>query len=318
MAHKYSLEALNRTMQDLNSNNKLFGGAILLLSGDFRQTLPVIPRSTFADEINACLKQSFLWRSVETLRLTINMRVQLQNDPSAQIFSEQLLDIGNGKIELQPNTQCIKLPDNFCTVVQDKNELIQSIFPDIQNKYLNYEWLSQRAILAAKNVDVDEINFQIQQLLPGDLMFFISIDTVVDENESIGSPIILLRNLNPPQLCNGTRLVIKKISGNILEATILAGKFKGKVVLLPRIPMIPSDSTISFKRLQFPIRLAFAVSINKSQGQTMSICGLDLENPCFSHGQLYVACSRVEKPSNLFVLAKDRLTKNIVHRLVLN
>ncbi|CAB3250348.1 unnamed protein product [Arctia plantaginis] len=54
MAHKYSLEALNRTMQDLNSNNKLFGGAILLLSGDFRQTLPVIPRSTFADEINAC------------------------------------------------------------------------------------------------------------------------------------------------------------------------------------------------------------------------------------------------------------------------
>ncbi|XP_050064351.1 ATP-dependent DNA helicase pif1-like [Aphis gossypii] len=341
MAHKYSLEALNRTMQDLNSNNKLLGGAILLLSGDFRQTLSVIHRSTFADEINACLKQSFLWRSVETLRLTINMRVQLQN-PSAQIFSEQLLDIGNGKIELQPNTQCIKLPDNFCTVVQYKNELIQSIFPDIQNNYLNHEWLSQQAILAAKNVDVGEINFQVQQLLPGDLVSFKSIDTVVDENESvnflieflnsldipgmpphnlrlkIGSPIILLRNLNPPQLCNGTRLVIKKITGNILEATILSGKFKGKVVLLPRIPMIPSDSTIPFKRLQFPIRLAFAMSINKSQGQTMSICGLDLENPCFSHGQLYVACSRVGKPSNLFVLAKDRLTKNIVHRLVLN
>ncbi|KAL4091027.1 hypothetical protein QTP88_025769 [Uroleucon formosanum] len=226
--------------------------------------------------------------------------------------------------------------------IHDKNELSQSIFPDIQNNYLNHEWLSQRAILATKNVDVDEINFQIQQLLPGDLMSFKSIDTVVDENESvnfpieflnsldipgmpphnlrlkIGSPIILLRNLNPPQLCNGTRLVIKKITGNILEATILSGKFKGKVVLLPRIPMIPSDSTIPFKRLQFPIRLASAMSINKSQGQTMSICGLDLENPCFSHGQLYVACSRVGKPSNLFVLAKDRLTKNIVHRLMLN
>ncbi|GFS97862.1 ATP-dependent DNA helicase [Trichonephila clavipes] len=73
--------------------------------------------------------------------------------------------------------------------------------------------------------------------------------------------------------------------------------------------MIPSDSTIPFKRLQFPIRLAFAMSINKSQGQTMSICGLDLENPCFSHGQLYVACSRVGKPSNLFVLAKDSYTR---------
>lgn len=87
MGHKYSLKALNRTMQDFNSNNKIFGGAILLLSGDFRQTLPVKPSFTFADEINAFLKQSFLWRTVETLRLTINMRVQLQNNLSAQIFS---------------------------------------------------------------------------------------------------------------------------------------------------------------------------------------------------------------------------------------
>ena len=77
--------------------------------------------------------------------------------------------------------------------------------------------------------------------------------------------------------------------------------------------MIPSNSPIPFRRLQFPIRLAFAMTINKSQGQTMSICGLDLENTVFSHGQLYVACSRVGKPSSLFIYTPQEFTKNIVH-----
>lgn len=132
--------------------------------------------------------------------------------------------------------------------------------------------------MAAKNVDVDKINFKIQETLPGELISFKSIDTVVDENESvnypteflnsldlpglpphnlrlkIGSPIIFLRILNAPILCNGTRLVIKKIMGNVIEATILNGKFRGDNVLLPRIPMIPTDVPIQFKRLQFPIR----------------------------------------------------------------
>lgn len=341
MAHKHSLEALDRSLKDIKDNTRLFGGALLLLSGDFRQTLPVIPRATYADEINACLKESYLWRSVSKLCLTINMRVQLQNDPLASRFSEQLLDIGNGKIELYEDTQYIRLPENFCNMVATKDELINSIFPDLRHNYTNHGWLRERAILAAKNLDVDAINFKIQQLLPGNETTFKSIDTVVDPDEvvnypveflnsldlpgmpphnlrlKIGSPIILLRNLNAPKLCNGTRLVIKKIMDNILEATILSGKFQGEVVLLPRIPMIPSDSPIPFKRLQFPIRLAYAMTINKSQGQTMTICGLDLENPCFSHGQLYVACSRVGKPSNLFVYTPQGLTKNIVHPIAL-
>ncbi|EFN61253.1 Uncharacterized ATP-dependent helicase YHR031C, partial [Camponotus floridanus] len=98
MAHKRALEALDRTLRDLRSNQILFGGAMILLAGDFRQTLPVIPRSTAADEINACLKASILWRYVKNLKLTTNMRVALQNDISAEVFSKGLLDIGNGRM----------------------------------------------------------------------------------------------------------------------------------------------------------------------------------------------------------------------------
>lgn len=124
----------------------------------------------------------------------------------------------------------------------------------------------------------------------------------------IGVPIILLRNIDLPRLCNGTRLAIIRMMNNIIEATILNGKFKGENVLLPRIPMISTDMPLEFKRLQFLVRLAFAMTINKAQG-----CGLNLENPCFSHGQLYVACSRVGKPSDLYVYAPDATTKNIVY-----
>jgi len=53
MAHKHSLEALNREWKDIKNSDKLFGETLLVLSGDFRQTLPVIPRSTYADEINS-------------------------------------------------------------------------------------------------------------------------------------------------------------------------------------------------------------------------------------------------------------------------
>ncbi|XP_068621622.1 uncharacterized protein [Battus philenor] len=95
MAHKRALEALNRTLKDLRNDSRCFGGAMILLSGDFRQILPVIPRSTAADEINACLKSSNLWRYVKKLQLTTNMRVTLLNDTSAEDFSEQLLTIGN-------------------------------------------------------------------------------------------------------------------------------------------------------------------------------------------------------------------------------
>jgi ATP-dependent DNA helicase PIF1 len=79
---------------------------------------------------------------------------------------------------------------------------------------------------------------------------------------------------------------------DIIEATILNVKFIGEDGLLPRIPMIPADM---FKRLQYPVQLAFAMTIN------------------IAHGQLYLACSRIGKPSDLFVYTPERKTKNIVY-----
>jgi len=114
MSHKKLLEALDRTLKDLRSNHNRFGGTMNLLAGDCRQTLPVIPRSTPADELNACLKSSNLWKHVKVPHLSKNMRVELQNDQSGIIFSKQLNDIGNGKFPIDILTGCINFPRSFC------------------------------------------------------------------------------------------------------------------------------------------------------------------------------------------------------------
>ncbi|GBL75150.1 hypothetical protein AVEN_194403-1 [Araneus ventricosus] len=144
------------------------------------------------------------------------------------------------------------------------------------------------------------MNTQFLQELPGSVQVYKSIDSTRDINEAvkspteflntlephgvpshalelkIGAPIILFRNLHPSSLCDGTRLSIKKLIPNIIEATIITGHIAGENVFIPRIPIIPSDFPFQFKRLQLPVCLNFAISIKKAQGKSLKVVGLDL------------------------------------------
>lgn len=191
MAHKKSLEALNRTLKDFRGNQAIFGGALILLGGDFRQTLPVIPKSTTADELKACLKSSNLWRHVQKLALTTNVRIQLQNDSSAAEFSRHLLDIGNGKLSMDVNSGMITLPNNFCELTESKEEFIRNVFPNIAQNYKNHDWLSERAILAAKNKDVGEINEKVLNDFPGQILTYKSVDSITNPDDVVNYPICL-------------------------------------------------------------------------------------------------------------------------------
>lgn len=137
----------------------------------------------------------------------------------------------------------------------------------------NHNWLGERAILAAKNNNVDALNATIQNFLPGQLVSYKSVDTIMNQDDvvnypteflnslelprlpphnlqlKVGSVVIMLRNINQPRLCNGTRLAVKKLMNNVIEATIVKGKYKGEDVLIPRIPMTPTDLPFDFKRL---------------------------------------------------------------------
>ena len=138
---------------------------------------------------------------------------------------------------------------------------------------------------------------------------------------------MLLRNMDTKNgLCNGTRLTVTDLGTRFIEAEIISGSstFIGRRVYIPRIKLVPSDAAIPFKfqRTQFPVRLAYCMTINKSQGQTFDKVGIYLPLPCFSHGQAYVAFSRARCFEDITVHVKNTsqqfVTENLTDAITMN
>ena len=96
----------------------------------------------------------------------------------------------------------------------------------------------------------------------------------------------------------------------VIECEIAVGTNRGETIFLPRIPHYDRGDELPFTfiRRQFPIRLAFSVTINKGQGQENERVGIYLPQPVFAHGQLYTAFSRGKRASavNIFIVDNDK------------
>merc|ERR1712094_161802 len=95
--------------------------------------------------------------------------------------------------------------------------------------------------------------------------------------------------------------IVLAITTRVLDVRVLSGPSAGRRILLPRIPFRSSPAELPFtlRRRQFPVRLAWAMSLHKAQGQTLKRCGVLLQNPVFTHGQLYVGASRSSSAAGL-------------------
>jgi hypothetical protein len=347
MQHRHCIEAVDRTLRDILSTNAPFGGITLLFGGDFRQTLPVVPRGSRGQIISASLRKSDIWHGIEIHDLWRNEH--LDRTPESEEFAKWLLDVGAGKgiddsgnIELPAHLKCGNTVD----------DLINSVYPDIHIGNKPDAYFLERTILACKNDDVFDVNKIMLDKFPGQEIRMMSADSVVMEAGADGDfnpypieflnsirtsglplaelilkegcPIMLLRNLDPDNgLCNGTRMVLVKAQSRVLECRILGGQHAGKTAFIPRISMEPSNEELPIKlrRRQFPVHLCFAMTVNKSQGQSVSHVGLNLQTPVFSHGQLYVALSRCTSGNRIKILFPDHQvgtqTSNIVYPEIL-
>jgi len=324
----------------------------------------VIARASRALTVANCINRSRLWSEFMVLQLTVNMRVQTRGCDSRLVaFDAWGVSIGDGTAptEGDPAEEMIKLPEEQCFPIQEDkideclHAFCDTIYPRMAERYKQTDYMQERTVLAPTNASVARINNYLMSKLPTEEVVLLSADSTVQPGDAVRHPpeflntlepqgmpvhklvlrpgclLRLMRNINPKEgLCNGTRMRFIRVLGDkVLQCSVRDKKVMGgeRDVFIPRLQLPPKKVEqygIDWVRRQFPVRPAFAQTVNASQGQTMRKVGVWLvESPCFTHGQLYVAASRVGHPDDLHFAVithgaeRNFQTKNIVFREVL-
>ncbi|GJV77617.1 ATP-dependent DNA helicase PIF1-like protein [Tanacetum coccineum] len=282
MTQRYAFEALDTTLRDIlgfkdsEKRHQIFGGMTVLLGGDFRQILPVIPQAKRPEVVQSCINKSELWRYCKVFTLTPKMK-EGEDEPT-----------------------WIDIPEKFLIKTWECpiRKIVEETYPDFNARHTNDEYLKERAILTPRNDDADAINEFMFKQLPGESVTYNSANEVcmastdnIDQHqlypvEFLNSlnfpgmpphelhlkkelPIMLLRNLNPSQgLCNGTRLIITDVARFVIHAKILTGSHIGDEVVIHRIILTSPQSKWPFvlKRRQLPVKPCYDIgTINKAR-----------------------------------------------------
>ncbi|GJY89562.1 ATP-dependent DNA helicase PIF1-like protein [Tanacetum coccineum] len=196
MTQKYAFEALDKTLRDIlgfqnpEKREQIFGGMTVLLGGDFRQIIPVIPKGKRPDVVQACINRSELWKHCNVFTLTRSMRVNEyypngEIDNRKQEFNQWVLSVGNGTVpakakDWEDEPTWIQNLEQF--QIKSSGSPIENIvaetYPNFIKRQYDDEYLKERAILTPRNDDVDEINTYMFNKLSGKSVTYNSADEI--------------------------------------------------------------------------------------------------------------------------------------------
>ncbi|KAG8370300.1 hypothetical protein BUALT_Bualt14G0102600 [Buddleja alternifolia] len=210
---------VSKTLKDLLkgtptfSSDKPFGGKLCVLGGDFKQILPMVIKGRRESIVAASLHKSELWNQCRVMHLKINIRL-IAHDGSTQSlnnlrsFAEWLNNVGEGKTRCihfddGAESDWIKIPEELLVEKCDNSmmKLIDATYPELSNRYKDSAYLKERAILAPKNSDVDEINSMMSSMISGEVRQFYSADTLCPGETSERE-----QTMNPPELLHSIKV----------------------------------------------------------------------------------------------------------------
>nr|CAD2188631.1 unnamed protein product [Meloidogyne enterolobii] len=311
--------------------DKPFAGKTVIISGDWKQSLPVVRESSAPGaQVAASIQSSDLYRMFEKHRLIQNMRVI----PAEIQFKDWLYSIGTGQVG-----DSVMIP--LAMRVNSRQELYNFVFNTGFDAPVNE--LLKRLILSPTNRIVDLINDEIIDVIDSPVHIYLSRDNPTNENPfaynladydvvqlnrltpigmpahniklKVGAIIVLLQNLNTQKgLCNGTRMIVRRLHQDLIEAETISGSSdRGIRIGICRVRNSYKElrpDGVSFERFQFPVRVAFCMTITKAQGQTCERLGIDISDEPFAHGQTYTAFSRCRSGENIRVFAPGKNPDN--------
>ena len=322
MVHSDIADTVDRSLRDVMHDDRHFGGKAVLFMGDFKQLLPVV---RYGSGHNCTIQRCKWWPSLQLLAFTKNWRAACNPD-----YTAFLEEVGNGRMEIiTPPPECR---------VSNYTELIDAVY--------GTTWENTHQILALTLETCAAVNDLCFDKLPGNLTCMPASDSYVDCRDpddfppeyiesldmkgappwllkfKLGAKYMCIRNLDLKRgIVNGTLLKLLSIGRHTAQFQILTGKASGSVDIFTRavFTITPEASGLPFTviRTQFPIIPAYCLSVHKAQGQSLQCVGLIFESDPFTHGQLYVALSRVAGWHKVYTMFQGDNIKNHVLRHLL-